>query len=176
MKKLYFIRHGESLGNARRVFTGQWDAPLTDLGRAQAKTAAKKAGSLNIDCIVSSTLVRAGETAKIIAAEIGYPLDKIVYSNLFMERNYGDWQQQPYSVADGKDFESVPGVESEEHLLRRAKAAVALLKGIDADNILVVGHGTHGLALLQEISNRHIEQIEVPVEDELPNAQIIELV
>ena len=174
MKKLYFIRHGESLGNLKRLFTGQWDVPLTELGQQQARAATQNAQNLQIECIVSSPLIRARQTAEIIAAAIGYPKDKILYSDLFMERNYGDWQQQSYEVADGKDFEKVPNIELEAHLLKRASQAADYLKNIKTNNVLVVGHGTQGRVLQQEIFNRHTKQIEVPIKDEIPNAQIIE--
>ncbi|MDP9274319.1 MAG: histidine phosphatase family protein, partial [Chloroflexota bacterium] len=34
------MRHGESEGNAARIFTGQTDSPLTARGRQQAATVA----------------------------------------------------------------------------------------------------------------------------------------
>ena len=173
MKKLYFIRHGESVGNLKRVFTGRWDVPLTELGQEQAKQAAAQAEKLNIDCIVSSPLLRARQTAEIIADEIGYPLDKIVFSDLLMERDYGDWQQQPYSVADGKDFEDVPNVEPEQQLLKRGEQAAKFLRTIRADNVLVVAHGTIGRVLRDQVLRRS-SQVEVPIDQEIPNAEIIE--
>src|SRR5581483_5723923 len=75
MKKLYFIRHGESVSNVERWHAGRIDTPLTERGRQQAREAGKKAKAqkLHFDLIVSSPLSRALETARIIAKEIGYP-------------------------------------------------------------------------------------------------------
>lgn len=173
MKKLYFIRHGESVGNLQELFTGQWDVPLTDLGRRQAKTAAKSIESVGVDCIVSSPLLRARQTAEIIAAQINYPAERIKYSDLFMERNYGDLQQKPYSEAEGVDFETVPNIEPLALLLERAKQAAEYVNQIKADNVLVVGHGTQGRAFRLEIQHRGPEAIEVPIEQEIPNAEVI---
>ena len=39
---LYLVRHGQSEGNARRLFFGHTDYPLTALGREQARQAADK--------------------------------------------------------------------------------------------------------------------------------------
>jgi uncharacterized phosphatase len=172
MKKLYFIRHGESVGNIKRLFTGQWDVPLTDLGTKQAKAAAQTIKERHIDLIVSSPLIRARQTAEIIAEQIGYPKEKILYSDLLKERNYGDLQQKPYSASDGIDFEDVPNIELAGHLVQRA-AQAEYLRAIEADNILVVGHGTFGRALQQEILNDHSAPIEVPISQEIPNAQVV---
>ena len=36
---LYLVRHGQSVGNERRLFFGWSDHPLTELGREQARQA-----------------------------------------------------------------------------------------------------------------------------------------
>ena len=74
--KVYFIRHGESAGNARGVYTGQLDVPLTDLGRKQALTARDKLSSVSFDRIYVSPLVRARETADIIFPQCEHVCDK----------------------------------------------------------------------------------------------------
>lgn len=174
MKKLYFIRHGESEANVAKLFAGRWETPLTKLGRGQAKAAAQKAKSLDIDCIVSSPLLRARQTAEIIAGEIGLAKDNIVFSDLFMERDYGDLQAKPYENARNIDFEKVPNIESTSSVIDRAKKAALFLKEHHADNILVVGHGTHGLTLQKEILKSAIGEIEVTIDNEIPNAEIVE--
>src|SRR5882762_6928889 len=89
MKYLYFCRHGQSQLNLERIYAGQTDTPLTDLGREQAKLAGDRADGIQPDLIVSSPLVRALETAQIIAGEIGYPLGKIATNDIFKERSLG---------------------------------------------------------------------------------------
>ena len=67
------LRHGQSEWNAVRRWQGAADIPLTGLGRTQARQTAERLSSL--DCawsgVWSSTLVRAGETATIIAGALG---------------------------------------------------------------------------------------------------------
>ena len=172
MKHLYFIRHGESTGNLDMIFTGRLDLPLTKLGRQQAKSAASDAKNLNLDCIVSSSLVRALETAEIIAQDLEYPQNKIIVSQLFQERSYGDFQGKPYRVAEGIDFDTVRHAETSSQLVARAKEALEFLNNLDANSILISSHGTFGRALHQQLKHTD-EQIEVPIEQELPNAQII---
>lgn len=173
MKKLYFVRHGESEANAKGLFAGHWDVPLTNKGRSQAEIEGQQAKGLNIGCIVSSPLLRAKETAEIIADAIGYPRGKIVYSDLFMERDYGELKGRPWDDVDGIDFDKIPGIEATERLVKRAKEAVNFLREIKADNVLLVGHGTSGRAIRDQIL-KQTGDIEVPIEDEIPNSKIVE--
>ena len=68
MTRLILLRHGESEANARGIFAGQRDYPLTDKGREQARQAAIYLTTHEqIDHIYSSDLSRAVETARFSA-------------------------------------------------------------------------------------------------------------
>ena len=71
MNRIYVARHGESTWNAERRWTGHGDPPLSEIGRAQAKEACETFRSNGFDTVTSSTLVRAIETASIIASALG---------------------------------------------------------------------------------------------------------
>ena len=63
------VRHGESTANAERRFGGHGPAPLTELGRQQARRAGQLlAETFSPTAIVSSDSVRAIQTAQQIAA------------------------------------------------------------------------------------------------------------
>lgn len=145
MKKLYFVRHGESEFTAKGIIAGTSETPLSAKGRVQAKQAGEQAKSLNIDYILSSPQSRALETANIIAKEIGYPIEKIHVNKLFVERDYGALEGMPWRP--DMDLDGVANIEPLETILERAKVAVDLIKNIDADNILVVAHGAIGRAI-----------------------------
>ncbi|GAB4503841.1 MAG: histidine phosphatase family protein [Anaerolineales bacterium] len=85
---IIFLRHGESIGNAEGRWQGQFDYPLTDKGRAQARALADRwlAEKRTFDTILASTLGRARETADILAAALGGVVE---YDRLWMERNIG---------------------------------------------------------------------------------------
>lgn len=69
--KLYFVRHGESVANVLRVFSNAgWKHPLTDKGVAQAHQLAKELRSKNIHQIYSSPVMRAVQTALILAQDL----------------------------------------------------------------------------------------------------------
>jgi broad specificity phosphatase PhoE len=70
--RFYFIRHGESTGNATNVWTSSPHGyPLTDRGHQQARDVGERLRDADLDVIFSSNLVRAKETA----AEIGGVLE-----------------------------------------------------------------------------------------------------
>jgi broad specificity phosphatase PhoE len=74
---IVFLRHGESVGNAEGRFQGQSDFPLTEKGRAQARALAERwqAEGTRFDRCISSPLLRAAQTAEIIASLLGIPLE-----------------------------------------------------------------------------------------------------
>lgn len=65
--RLYFVRHGESEGN-QAARHQKPDTPLSEAGRKQAQVLAERVKHLPVEVILSSSYVRAQETAKIIAA------------------------------------------------------------------------------------------------------------
>ena len=70
------LRHGESEGNISGVLQGQTDYPLTKTGIEQAQRLAStwKAQDVKFDLIISSPLLRASQTAQIIATNLGSPI------------------------------------------------------------------------------------------------------
>jgi len=72
MKKLILVRHGESLWNLEKRFTGWVDVDLTDNGKLEAKKSGEliKKEQLNIDLYYCSFQLRAKNTLKIIQEEL----------------------------------------------------------------------------------------------------------
>jgi glucosyl-3-phosphoglycerate phosphatase len=87
--KLVLWRHGQTTYNAERRFQGQSDVPLNDVGREQARRAARYLAAMKPDAIFSSDLSRAAETAAILAGLTGLTvqLDKDL-----RERGGGSWE------------------------------------------------------------------------------------
>lgn len=69
--RFYFVRHGESEANRRRVIQGRQDVPLSSAGLAHARAAAEWLSSQRIDAVYTSPLTRAKDTAKVIAEVSG---------------------------------------------------------------------------------------------------------
>lgn len=72
---LYLIRHGESVGNARHIFQGSLDLPLTELGEAQARTLGVwlSAHGVRPLRVYHSPLSRTQRTAELIAEQLHAP-------------------------------------------------------------------------------------------------------
>lgn len=65
-KRVYLVRHGQSEGNAIAAYQDPL-SPLSDDGRAQARSVGERISKIPHDSIIASTLPRAQETASIIA-------------------------------------------------------------------------------------------------------------
>jgi probable phosphoglycerate mutase len=63
---LYVVRHGETVWNVDHRVQGQTDVPLTEKGKEEASELKELVSGLDIDVVISSPLIRAKETAKII--------------------------------------------------------------------------------------------------------------
>jgi probable phosphoglycerate mutase len=90
---LCITRHGETDWNQQGILQGWTDVTLNALGRRQAREMATSFDRAGFSAIWSSPLLRARETAEIIAPLIRLPLPKL-HSGL-MERNFGVFQGVP---------------------------------------------------------------------------------
>jgi probable phosphoglycerate mutase len=70
---LCIARHGETDWNKKGVLQGWLDVPINALGRQQAHAMAQPLADAGFSAIWSSPLVRARETAEIVAAALGLP-------------------------------------------------------------------------------------------------------
>ena len=73
--KVYFVRHGESVGNAGRLHQ-TIDMPLSELGVAQAVRIAERLRKYKIDIIFASPVIRARQTAEIISTNLNVPIEQ----------------------------------------------------------------------------------------------------
>ena len=151
-----FVRHGESIGNAQARWQGQSDYALTEKGSSQARALAARWKSENVkfDLIVSSPLIRAKETAEMIASAVGAPVE---YDPILLERHIGEMEgmtaeelrkrpQPPYVTP----YDSIGGGgEGDWALFLRAGQALQKLLRRPAGSYLIVSHG----GLLNQLMN-----------------------
>ncbi|MDO8492209.1 MAG: histidine phosphatase family protein [bacterium] len=150
MKVIYFIRHGESEANVGGVRQGG-ATPLTLNGKKQAEFVAERVSKLPIDLIISSTMMRAKDTAQAIHMKTGKPIE---YNDLFVERK----QPSSFMGKAGIDSEiketlqeinnnfTVPEYRHSDEetfveIKERASKALAHLKERPEEKIVVVTHG-----------------------------------
>ena len=153
MKTLvYFIRHGQSVGNRDRIFLGHTDMPLTELGREQARLAGvyiKKMG-ITPDAVYASPLSRAYETAT-LASGVESPIPDDGLREIYA----GVWEGMLYEdiiATHGEDYETwftdlgnakPTGGESVLALSERVVGAVLRIAAENAGKTVLIGsHAT----------------------------------
>lgn len=75
MVELLLVRHGVTQHNTDRVFMGHDPVPLSPTGREQMTRLAERLRGEPIDRIVASDVLRARESAEILASRIGLPIE-----------------------------------------------------------------------------------------------------
>lgn len=112
---LCIARHGETDWNKRGILQGWFDVPINDLGRRQAHELVAPFADAGFCAVWSSPLVRARETAEIIAGALRLPAPSC-HEGL-KERNFGAIQGIP------KDELAELNPALLEQILRRNPAA-----------------------------------------------------
>jgi 2,3-bisphosphoglycerate-dependent phosphoglycerate mutase len=94
MRTLILIRHGESEWNAKGLFTGWVDIPLSERGRAEAAQGGRQLAEAGLrpDLVHTSLLSRAIETANIVLDVAGLAWLPVRRSWRLNERHYGALQ------------------------------------------------------------------------------------
>lgn len=90
--RLVLLRHGESEWNKLLLFTGWWDAPLTDLGEAQATAAGQLMAERGVapDVLHTSLQTRAIRTSELALYAMGRSWIPVRRDWRLNERHYGD--------------------------------------------------------------------------------------
>ena len=149
MAKLILVRHGQSTGNAERVYaTNPHALALTELGEHQACEAGRKIAKLfRAELVVASSYLRAQWTGRLIAEVLGVPLE--VEKDLH-ERDAGLFMGKPYdSVVSATGYDPKqpwrwrpPKGESLEDVKARAAPVIDRLAATHRDrDVVVVSHG-----------------------------------
>ncbi len=150
------MRHGETNWNVSRRFQGMTDIPLNECGREQARLTAHYLSSVSWDCAISSPLLRAKETAGIIAQNL--QLGEVYIMDELAERDVGSgtgYTPEEYQIAAGQG--RLVGVESFEMVRDRAMSALTKLGEEHAGRrMIVVSHGAVINAVLSALSNGEI--------------------
>ncbi len=154
-QRLWLVRHGTTQWNSEQRFCGHSDLPLSLEGRRQAQWLARRLHSEQITTIYSSDLLRAQQTAEIIAAHCPQPV-RIRVSTAWRELAFGDWEGLTYAqiaqqFASHLGFfadpvhNSPPGGESFSDLVQRIQKAFVELACTAAEEC---AQGKGGAAVL----------------------------
>ena len=152
-RTIYLVRHGENPANLKRELSCKLvDHPLTTKGRWQAMRTAEFFLTKDIGSIYSSPLIRAAETARIIANVLR---QDFVILDEFRELDVGLLENKPAShdnwrIHDeilenwksGDQSRKFPGGESYVTVVNRMKSGIRrVIRETSATNALIIAHG-----------------------------------
>lgn len=159
--KLILARHGETIENARGIAQGHNHGTLSEKGIRQAKGLAKRLVHEKIECIFSSDLSRAAETAKEVKKF--HPKAQIRFVKELRELDIG-----PLAGRKGSDidWENRPGaIESRESMRARVRAVLEkAFSEFPRGIVLFVGHAGTNRAIVSLLLNKpaaHMREIKV---------------
>jgi broad specificity phosphatase PhoE len=148
--RLYFVRHGQSAGNAEGRFGGHSPTPLSELGKQQAEITAEALAKKKIEVIYSSDLLRAVQTAEPLAAILDLP---IITTSAFRERKVGvlegktfdeskaEFPKDYYALVNRNIHHVITEGESYRQLLKRATNALhEVLRTHYGESIVIFSH------------------------------------
>ncbi|MCL4334594.1 MAG: histidine phosphatase family protein [Candidatus Thermoplasmatota archaeon] len=149
MRKFIAVRHGESEANRLQIFSDHENKyPLTDEGRTQVENSAMELRGVMLDGVISSPVLRARETAEILADRL--KLDLSVDTRL-RESKLGRFNERriiPMNSSRRREF----GLESWESQLDRMLSCVNSRDG----SYIIVSHASPIRALVcQYIGIKH---------------------
>lgn len=173
---LVLVRHGQSVWNAKNLFTGWKDVELTDVGVAEAKKGGVmlKGEGIAFDIAFTSALIRAQHTLEIILEEMGQSGLETIKDQALNERNYGDLvglnkaetakkygDEQVHIWRRSFDIPP-PGGESLKDTAERVLPyydAHILPEMLAGKNVIVSAHGNSLRALIMRLDNLRPDEV-----------------
>ena len=151
--KIYILRHGETVLNAKGVMQGRLDEPLNQSGRDLAEITGRAMRDIRFDYCISSPLDRAKETAKIILRESGNDIP-IEIDDRVIEIDFGDMEgkkitdmgdEGPKIFTDPFHFAGFPNGETIRDVCERTQEFLKELIARDDGRTYLIS--THGCAM-----------------------------
>lgn len=181
MVKLLIIRHGLSVTNKARVFTGQNDVDLAPEGYAQAEQVCRYISeNYKVDAIYSSDLKRAVNTILPLAEKLGLEINK---EKNIRELDVGIWQGEKVDDVREKFAEQLEAYRSDpanngcaggENYTDMYKRALPVFERIAKENegktVAVATHG--GVIRIMTCVFRGLPLVEVKDIPHCPNASL----
>ncbi len=150
-RRFIFLRHGETEGNARRVYQPP-EIPLNQRGEQQARLAAEYLRQHAVERILASDMRRAWQTAQAAAAMVGAPL---IAEPRLRERWFGDLVGTSSTDLDWRN--EPPNGESLSEFIARTQAGLSDALDTDAATLLVA-HGGSLYVLVFSLGAELLEQ------------------
>jgi 2,3-bisphosphoglycerate-dependent phosphoglycerate mutase len=144
MTTLGLIRHGSTAWNKEGRIQGSSDIPLDQGGLNEASLLAERLSSEEWDILYASPLLRARQTAEVVASRLG--IGEIHFDSRLREVSFGQIEgtiESERIAKWGSEWRNLDlGFEKNEDVLERGLAAFAEIEASHPDkNVLIVSHG-----------------------------------
>jgi len=148
MTVFHLLRHGERL--LGRVLAGRMPGVgLTERGRAEIAAVAERLAGEPVAALYSSPLQRTRESAEIVAARLGLPVD---FRDDLIELDFGEWTGATFDSiradprwhawSTQRSLASIPGGENMRQVQRRVvDALIELGERHRHETVVLVSHG-----------------------------------
>lgn len=169
---VYVIRHGQSEGNFLQAHSGQNGVPLTEKGRADARSAGRRLAGIAFDRVYASDTPRAVETAA-----IALPDSHPEYDSRLREIDVGEltghlisecvetYGEEYVRNKSARDFTPYGGENHEMQYARVAAFMEMLEEEPDCENVAVFTHGGAIRCMMQYVFDLPKEKIRLLTEN-----------
>ena len=150
--RIYFVRHGQTMGNVLKLNQGWGETPITEVGEEQARQTRDLISHIKFDRVYSSDLVRTRQTCEIVFPD----RDDVIFDERLREVNNTCLLGVPHSELIEKYGEAHKerhanyafdfyGGEGREHFKARVadflRDMEELAKSGECERVAVVTHG-----------------------------------
>lgn len=180
---LYVIRHGHSLGNLSRIFTGHLETPLSELGEKQVEHLVEYFKDVKVDAIYSSDLIRTVMTISGVSKDKNLLINK---DSSLREIRAGDWEGMAYTDIEATYPEEYfkwkndiskchpTGGESVEDMANRVlNKVLEIAKKEEGKTVIITTHATPIRSIISNVSYGSCEKMQEV--SWFPNASICKL-
>lgn len=178
---LWLVRHGQTEWNLEGRYQGQADPPLNPRGLEEAAGAANFLAGRSIAALYSSDLLRARQTAEVIACQAGL---SIRLDRRLREVALGEWEGRLFGEIKVRYPREIqlrelhplhfrpPGGETLAELWQRTRTAlVEISRSHPGKEVVVVSHGLTIAAVITGVEGKLDQALTMTV----PNAQPMRL-
>ncbi len=169
-KTIYLFRHAETEYNRKRIIQGSGiDAPLNEMGKAQALAFFKKHGAIEFDAVLTSSLIRTHQTARPF-------IDKGLIWEQFADINEINWgdhegkKSEPWMMEDYERMKAewrngnydarLANGESARELSDRVLRFITHLKTRKENRLLVCSHGRTMRCIMCHIKGEEVSEMD----------------
>lgn len=168
--RFYFVRHGQTEWNVKKILQGHADIPLNEQGRQEAAALKEHFKDIHFTACFSSDLQRAHETACIVVDGRDVP---VIKDKNLREIHIGVFEgktAQDYAQATAQELATI---EPQDLYIGRITTSLnKLAHGNHQGNVLIVAHGVfmrNMLVHMLDLPLKHQHPLQIRAEIEIKN-------